>query len=76
MRRIFCITQPNVISLITTQLDDAEVFSPAMILGKVAMVLRTGPGWVLYCFKKEAVNEVQTDPSSIPVGGDPSSGLS
>lgn len=54
MRRIFCITQPKVILLVTTQSDEAEVHSPAMIYGRVALIMRTGPGWVVYRYQEEA----------------------
>jgi hypothetical protein len=67
MTRVFCITQPGVTSLITLLTEQEEVFSSAMIHGKVAHLLRTGKGWALYCFHKETNHETQADVSG---GGD------
>jgi hypothetical protein len=74
MTRVFCITQPNVISLITLLTEQEEVFSSAMIHGKVAHLLRTGKGWALYCFHKETNHETQADVSGSGGGSDAGGG--
>lgn len=67
MKRIFCITQPNVISFVTMITDQDEVFSSATIWGKVALLLRTGPGWALYRPQPETVEQKEPHGLQNPV---------
>jgi hypothetical protein len=48
MTRVFMVTQPKVISFIALLADKDPVFPEAMILGRVAYLMKTGPGWALY----------------------------